>query len=76
MSTLAFDTHKFTKRLTAVGMPLEQAEILAGEQTQLIGERLAGKQDLESLEIRLTLKPGTLRAASMGVVAAPVKVIH
>ena len=29
MTTLAFDTHKFVKELTAAGMKTEQAEVLA-----------------------------------------------
>ena len=41
-----FDTHAFVKRLTAVGMPEEQAEALADEQAKLIDERLATKADI------------------------------
>ena len=29
MASAIFDTHAFVKRLTAAGMPVEQAEILA-----------------------------------------------
>ena len=50
MSAITFDTHKFVKRLTEAGMPLNQAEILAEEQTRLIDESLATKDDLETLE--------------------------
>jgi hypothetical protein len=38
MSALAFDSHKFIKRLTEAGIPLGQAEVLADEQTKLIDE--------------------------------------
>ena len=34
MATAIFDTHGFVKRLTAAGMPVEQAEILADESTR------------------------------------------
>jgi len=60
MSTLTFDTHKFIKRLTEAWMPLGQAEVLADEQTKLIDERLATKDDQKMMELRLTMKLGTL----------------
>ena len=34
MATAIFDTHAFVKRLTAAGMPVEQAEILADQSTR------------------------------------------
>ena len=69
MSALTFDTHKFIKRLTEAGMPLGQAEILADEQTKLIDERLATKDDLKMMELRLTMKLGALIAGGIGIVA-------
>ena len=75
MSTITFDTHKFVKRLTEAGMPVQQAEILAEEQAELIDERLATKDDLERLELRLTLRLGTMMAASVAIVAALVKLL-
>ncbi len=53
MEIAAFDTHGFVKRLTGAGMPEAQAEILAEEQSRLIQERLATKQDLEKLKADL-----------------------
>lgn len=76
MSTLTFDTHKFVKRLTEAGMPLNQAEILADEQTKLIDERLATKDDLEKLELRLILKLGTLTVAAIGIMTTIMKLLH
>jgi len=75
MSTLTFDTHKFVKRLTEAGMPVGQAEVLAEEQARLIDERLATKDDLERLELRLTMKLGTLSAAAIGIMAALSKLL-
>jgi hypothetical protein len=46
MATAIFDTHAFVKRLTAAGMPVEQAEILADESTRLVGDQVATKQDI------------------------------
>lgn len=76
MSTLTFDTHKFVKRLTEAGMPLNQAEILAEEQTRLIDERLATKDDLEKLELRLTMKLGTLTVAAIVIMTTIMKLLH
>lgn len=76
MGALTFDTHKFIKRLTEAGMPLGQAEVLAEEQTRLIDERLATKDDLKMMELRLTMKLGTLIAAGIGVVATLTKLLQ
>lgn len=75
MSTMTFDTHKFVKRLTEAGMPTIQAEILAEEQARLIDERLATKDDLERLELRLTLRLGSMMAAAIALVATLVKLL-
>lgn len=67
MSAITFDTHTFV-------------------QASLIGERLATKRDLaelearlradnERLELRLTIRLGTLLAAAVAVVAALVKLL-
>ena len=55
MQTAAFDTHDLVKRLTGVGMPEPQAEVLAGEHFLLIYERLASKRDLKELEASRSL---------------------
>ena len=68
MDTIIFDTHAFVKELTDAGMPEPQAEVLARTHAKLIDEKLATKQDLEALELRLTLRL-TIRLGSMMVVA-------
>jgi len=45
---------RFVKRLTAAGMPVEQAEVLA-EQSRFPGEQLATKQDIALLRADLEL---------------------
>ena len=86
MSTVAFDTHAFVKELTRVGMPEEQAEVLAQSQATLIDEKLATKQDLKELEmnlrremkeleLRLTVRLGSMMVVAVGVVAALVKLL-
>ena len=62
MEIAAFDTHEFIKRLTNAGMPEPQAEILAEEQSRLIKERLATKQDLKATEAALEQKLKELEA--------------
>ena len=58
MATLIFDTHAFVKQLTEAGMPEPQAEVLARTQAALIDERLATKEDLQALELRLKHQNG------------------
>ena len=51
MSNVVFNTHSFVKRLTEVGMPAEQAEVLAESYATLIDEKLATKRDLKELAL-------------------------
>ena len=57
---IAFDTHQFVKRLTKAGMPVEQAEVLADEQANLVETQLANKRDLKESEMRLKIWTGSL----------------
>ncbi|ANE54268.1 MULTISPECIES: coiled-coil domain-containing protein [Methylomonas] len=64
MTTLAFDTHAFVKRLHEVGFTDEQAERLAELSQEIVNatleqihqRELASKQDLKETELRLELK--------------------
>ena len=75
MSSIAFDTHAFVKDLTRAGMTEEQAEVLARSQATLIDEKLATKQDLKELELRLTLRLSSMMVVAIGVVAVLVKLL-
>ena len=75
MASIVFDTRAFVKRLTAVGMPEEQAEALADEQVKLIDERQATKADLERLEQRLIIRLGGMLVVAVVAVAALVKLL-
>ena len=86
MTTIVFDTHAFVKELAEAGMPEKQAEVLARSQATLIDEKLATKQDLKELEIRLrrdmkelelrlTIRLGSMMVVAIGVVAALVKLL-
>ena len=78
------------KELTQVGMPEEQAEVLARSQATLIDEQPATKRDLQELEARLRrdmkemelrlthalpLRLGSMLVVAVGVVAALVKLL-
>lgn len=75
MSSIAFDTHAFVKDLTRAGMTEEQAEVLARSQATLIDEKLATKQDLKELELRMTLRLGSMMVVAIGAVAVLVKLL-
>jgi hypothetical protein len=82
MATAIFDTHAFVKRLTAAGMPVEQAEILADEHARLLGEQLATKHDIallradmDRLKDQLTIRLGVMLAGAIAIVAALVKLL-
>ena len=49
MTIVAFDTHKYVKRLTTAGMPESQAEVIADAQRSLIEDHLANKHDTNTL---------------------------
>ena len=47
---IAFDTHRFVKRLTGCGFTKEQAETLADEQVALLNGNLATRADIARIE--------------------------
>ena len=56
-------------------MPERQAEVLARSQAMLINKKLAAKQDLKELELRLTIRLGSMMVVTVGVVPALVKLL-
>lgn len=56
MRTLAFDTLEFAKKLKAANFTQDQAEALAEAVAGIVDERLATKQDLKELEVRLDIR--------------------
>jgi len=51
--TAIFDTLAYAKKLKTAGFTEDQAEIQAQALAEIIEERLATKQDLKELELRL-----------------------
>ncbi|MEA3416991.1 MAG: hypothetical protein U9R02_12705 [Thermodesulfobacteriota bacterium] len=52
-SSLAFDTLAYAKKLKETGFTEAQSEVQAEAMAEIIDERLATKQDLKELEMRL-----------------------
>jgi len=75
MSTLAFDTHKFVKELTAAGMKTEQAEVLASSYATLLTDRFATKDDLKTLEDRLNARIAYAQLAAMLALSAVIVLV-
>ena len=50
---IAFDTHRFVKKLTERGFTEEQAEVLAEEQVALLNANLATKADIEAVRAEI-----------------------
>ena len=48
---IAFDTHRFVKRLTESGFTEKQAETLADEHVALLNANLATKADLAAVSV-------------------------
>lgn len=77
--TATFNTLAYAKKLKAAGFTDEQAEIQAEALAEIIEERLATKQDLNELELRLkhdlTLRLGGMLVAGIVIVATLVKLL-
>jgi len=77
--TATFNTLAYAKKLKTAGFTEEQAEIQAEALSEIIEERLATKQDLNELELRLkhdlTLRLGGMLVAGIAIVATLVKLL-
>ena len=67
---IAFDTHRFVKRLTKNGFSEQQAETLAEEQVALINSNLATKTDVEALRLATKADIETAQQATKADVEA------
>lgn len=83
MATVTFDTHKFIKTLEAAGLPEAQAEAISiavrdAHETAEVATK-ADIRDLDfalrELELRMTIKLGSIVVIAIGVVAAIIKLI-
>lgn len=75
MSSIAFDTLAYAKKLRAAGFNEQQDEALAEAQAELVDERLATKHDLRKLEYRLFIRLGNLLVVAVSIVATLLKIL-
>ena len=84
MTTITFDTHEFIKKLKEAGFTEQQAEAMSEAQkeslAQALSSEVATKGDIarlenkiETLELRLTIKLGSLIMLATGVIIAVLK---
>jgi acid phosphatase family membrane protein YuiD len=69
-SSIIFDSLAYAKRLEDAGFTRQQAEAQANMMTEIVDEKLATKQDLRELELRLTIRVGGMLAASVALLSA------
>ena len=67
---IAFDTHKFVKRLTAGGFTERQAEVLAEEQVNLLETNLATKADMAAVRADIAAIEAVSKSDIAGIEAA------
>ena len=60
---IAFDTHRFVKRLTDCGFTEQQAETLADEHVALLNANLATKTDIAKIDARIAKVEARIEAA-------------
>ena len=81
-----FDTLAYAKKLKAVGVPIEVAEVQAEALAEIVEERLVTERDLKELEERLinrlneleykmTIRLGAMLAATIVIIGALVKLL-
>ena len=73
MSSAAFDTLGYFDKLKSAGFSEQQARVQADALREIIEDKLATKQDLRELELRLkydlTIRFGSMLAAAVAVLA-------
>ncbi len=75
MTTAAFDTLTYARRLKAAGVDEAQAEAHAEAVRDAITEGVATKADLKDLELRLTVRLGSWVALVGGLIVAALKLL-
>lgn len=84
--TLTFDTLAYAKKLVAVGVPQQQAEVQAEALVDIIYEHIATKEnvknmestlytELKDMEMWLTVRFGIMIAASTAITVVLIKLI-
>ena len=86
MSTIVFDSYTFIKRLKATGFTEEQAEVIVDASRDALGSlvtkedlkvvEVALRNDMQAMELRLTIKLGAFVAVAVGILIAVLRVPH
>ena len=78
MPTITFDTLKFAQRLEKAGATREYAAAEAEALSEVFEsgtQDLATKNDLREMELRMTIKLGSMMASAVAITAALVKLL-
>ncbi|MFM8341525.1 MAG: coiled-coil domain-containing protein [Methylomonas sp.] len=87
MNAINFDTHEFFNELRSSGFSEQQAETITRLQKAAIAstleqakheydlDNISTKPDLNELELRLTIKMGTMLSVAVAAIAALVKLL-
>ncbi len=67
---IAFDTHRFVKRLTENGFTERQVETLADEQVSLLNANLATKADIAAVKVDIAVVKADLVKWMFGALIA------
>ena len=67
---IAFDTHRFVKRLTESGFTEKQAETLAEEHVALLNANLASKADIAAVKVDIAMVKADLLKWMIGALIA------
>ena len=69
MATLIFDTHRLTTYLKEHGFTEQQAVAITEAMQEIDLSQLATRRDLRELELRMTVKLGSLIVAGTSILA-------
>ena len=70
-----FNTLKYARMLEAAGFSRSQSEASIKILVEIMEDKLASKHDIKELESRLTLRMGTMLAASIAILTAIIKLV-
>jgi hypothetical protein len=70
-----FNTLRYAKMLEEAGFSRDQAETSIKILVEIMEDKLATKQDIRELKLELTLRMGTMLAASVAILAAIIKLV-
>jgi len=69
MTSTTFDTLGYFEKLKDAGVPEAQAKAQVEVIRDVVEDKLATKQDLKELELRLTIRFGSMLAAAVALLA-------